>query len=176
MGEFFVLTALGRDRVGIVDEIASVLGKKDCNIEESRMAVLGKEFAVILLASGPRGILETLSSGIDAIRLELGLHVEIRSTEAPGPNSAGRPYIIEAVSLDAPGIMHAVTAILREEKVNIEEISTETTSAPWTGATMFQMKGTVILPPDLNAADLREKLERLEHQRDIDIDFKPVNR
>ncbi len=175
MGDFFVLTAIGRDRVGIVDEIASILGRQGCNIEESRMAVLGREFAVILLASGPDGIIQTLKSS-ENLEEELGLHVEIRSTEAPGAEAAGRPYVIEAVSLDAPGIMHAVTAVLKEARVNIEEISTETASAPWTGATMFQMKGTVILPADLNAAALREKLEKLEHERDIDIVLKPVNR
>ncbi len=175
MSDFFVLTAIGRDRVGIVDELASVLGRQGCNIEESRMAVLGREFAVILLASGPEGILDTLK-GTENLESELGLHIEIRSTEAPGTGAAGRPYLIEAVSLDAPGIMHAVTAVLKETKVNIEEIFTETASAPWTGATMFQMKGTVILPADLNTASLREKLEKLEHERDIDIVLKPVNR
>ena len=176
MAEYFVLTAIGTDRVGIVDELAEILEARGCNIEESRMAVLGKEFAVILLASGPPQAVADLKAETESIRSGIGLHVEIRSTESPGAPAGGRPYRIEAVSLDAPGIMHAVTTILKREGVNIEEISTETSSAPFTGAVMFHIRGVVILPPELHAAALREKLGSLEHERDIDILLEALNR
>jgi len=176
MGDYFVFTAIGTDRVGIVDEIAAILEAENCNIEESRMAVLGTEFSVMLLASGGPGIVQTLEKDLPGIGKKLGLHVQIRPTRAPLESSEGRPYSIEAISLDAPGIMHAVTAVLRKAGTNIEEISTETTSAPWTGATMFQMRGTVIIPREVHVAELRDQLEKLEHQRDIDIVLKPLNR
>lgn len=175
MRSFFVLTALGHDRVGIVDELAEILGSEACNIEESRMAVLGKEFAVILLGSGEPEAAEKLTTRIPALRKELGLQIEIRPTESQQASPEGRPYTIEAVSLDAPGIMHSVTSILKEAGVNIEEISTETSSAPWTGATMFIMRGTLILPAGVNAAELRERLESLEHKQDMDIKLEPVS-
>ena len=47
-----VITALGEDRPGIVDELSSVLSKKQLNIEDSRMSVLGGEFAILMLVSG----------------------------------------------------------------------------------------------------------------------------
>lgn len=173
MKAYFVLTALGHDRVGIVEELTEILGNEECNIEESRMAVLGKEFAVILLASGEAQAVERLTDRLPRLREELGLQIEIRPTESESVIPAGRPYLIEAVSLDAPGIMHSVTAILKESGVNIEEVSTETSSAPWTGATMFIMKGTIILPQGVHAVDLRERLESLEHEQDIDIKLEP---
>ena len=176
MGDYFVFTAIGTDRVGIVDEIAAVLEAENCNIEESRMAVLGTEFSVMLLASGDQGIVQILEKDLPDIGDKLGLHVQIRPTRAPRGSSEGRPYSIEAISLDAPGIMHAVTAVLKRAGANIEEISTETTSAPWTGATMFQMRGTLIVPREIHIAELRDQLENLEHERDIDIVLKPLNR
>ena len=176
MTMYFVLTAIGRDRVGIVDELAEILERQHCNIEESKMAVLGREFAVILLASGRNDDVESLSVGIQEIRDQLGLHAEIRMTGAPDESASGRPYTIEAVSLDAPGILHSVSAILKESGVNIEEISSDTTSAPWTGAVMFHLQGVIILPPELHVVQLREKLAALEHDRDIDIVLTPVGR
>jgi glycine cleavage system transcriptional repressor len=176
MRSYFVLTALGHDRVGIVDELTEILSSESCNIEESRMAVLGKEFAGILLGSGEPEATEKLSTRIPALRNELGLQIEIRPTESQKTSTEGRPYSIEAVSLDAPGIMHSVTAILKETGVNIEEVSTETSSAPWTGATMFIMRGTLILPAGVHAVELRERLEGLEHEQDIDIKLEPQNR
>ena len=176
MRSFFVLTALGHDRVGIVDELAEILGTEGCNIEESRMAALGTEFAVILLGSGEPAAADKLTARVPDLRKELGLQIEIRPTESQRTSPAGRPYAIEAVSLDAPGIMHSVTAILKDSGVNIEEVSTETSSAPWTGATMFIMRGTLILPPGVHAVELRERLESLEHEQDIDIKLEPLNR
>ena len=47
-----VLTALGPDRPGIVDTISKYIFKHNGNIEDSRMTVLGSEFAMIMLISG----------------------------------------------------------------------------------------------------------------------------
>ena len=38
MNDFLVLTAIGKDRPGIVDELSSVLLDSDLNIEDSRMS------------------------------------------------------------------------------------------------------------------------------------------
>ena len=41
MTEQLVITALGEDRPGIVDELSNALTAHDLNIEDSRMGVLG---------------------------------------------------------------------------------------------------------------------------------------
>src|SRR5258708_19915436 len=51
----FWLTAIGRDRPGIVARIARVLLDHGLNIEDSQMRILGGRFALILLLrGGPR--------------------------------------------------------------------------------------------------------------------------
>ena len=52
MNQKLVITALGKDRPGIVDELSSTLFTHQLNIEDSRMSVLGGEFAIQLLVSG----------------------------------------------------------------------------------------------------------------------------
>ena len=47
MSEQLVITALGDDRPGIVDELSNALFRHNLNIEDSRMSVLGGEFAVL---------------------------------------------------------------------------------------------------------------------------------
>jgi glycine cleavage system transcriptional repressor len=59
-----VITALGEDRPGIVDELSNVLGKQQLNIEDSRMSALGGEFAILMLVSGA-------SNSIDAFMDEI---------------------------------------------------------------------------------------------------------
>jgi len=49
---FLVITALGADRPGIVNTITRHVSSYGCNIEDSRLAMLGEEFTFIMLLSG----------------------------------------------------------------------------------------------------------------------------
>jgi glycine cleavage system transcriptional repressor len=172
-GSYAVLTAIGADRVGIVDDLSGLIAARACNIEESRMAVLGGEFAVIMLVSGAQAALDTLSGELAAAGARLGLQVQLKATRGPAPE-AGRPYLLETVSLDTPGIVHTVTAVLRKHGVNIESLETDTAAAPWTGAPMFRMRAHVVVGPSVEIGRLKDDLEHLEAGQDLDVRLRPV--
>ena len=174
MRGFAILTAIGSDRVGIVDDLTTSILEKRCNIEESRMAVLGGEFAVMLLLSGAREDIEALITEAEKIAGELDLHISMKPTVAPKTKPQMRPYLIESVSLDTPGIVHAVTALLHRHGINIESLEADTTSAPWTGAPMFVMRARISIPPEVSLATLREEIETLETEQNLDIRLTPV--
>jgi glycine cleavage system transcriptional repressor len=48
---YLVVTAIGRDKRGTVEKISGVVVEHHANIEESKMARLGGEFAAIMLLS-----------------------------------------------------------------------------------------------------------------------------
>jgi len=172
--DYAVLTAIGTDRVGIVDDISGAVSAGSCNIEESRMAVLGGEFAVIMLVSGAPPAVQALADGLPALGARLGLAMGCRRTNEPRPAASGRPYLLEAVSLDTPGVVHAVTAVLRGHGINIEDLETDTAAAPWTGAPMFRMKAHLVADPSVSLPSLRQDLARLQQDHDLDISLKPV--
>jgi glycine cleavage system transcriptional repressor len=174
MKGFAILTAIGTDRVGIVDDLTTSILDKHCNIEESRMAVLGGEFAVMLLLSGAAENIESLIKETTRLAQELDLHISMKKTVSPKADPHMRPYAIESVSLDTPGIVHSITALLRRNGINIENLETDTTAAPWTGAPMFVMRGRVNIPPEVSLAALREELETLEAEQNLDVRLTPV--
>lgn len=171
---YAVLTAIGPDRVGIVDDVSGAVSTGACNIEESKMAVLGGEFAVIMLVSGEPAGVETLTRSLPGLGDRLGLRIACKPTREPHPAQSGRPYQLEAVSLDTPGIVHALTAVLRAHDINIEDLETDTAAAPWTGAPMFRMKAHLIVAPSVSIARLRDELAKLQEKHDLDIALKPV--
>ena len=171
---FAVLTAIGPDRVGIVDDLAGLVAARGGNLEESKMAILGGEFAAIMLVHLEPAQLEALASSLPGLEKTLGLRLELRKTRAPEPQRGGRPYVLESVSLDTPGIVHSITAILKAHGVNIEELETLTQPAPWTGAPMFHMRARIILGPQIVAAQLKAEFARLEAEKDLDISLKPT--
>jgi len=173
-GEYAILTALGSDRIGIVDDVTTFVDELQCNIEESRMAVLGGDFAVIMLISGSNEALNALEAGQSGLGEKLNLTLQMKRTASPRALSGGRPYLIESVSLDARGIVRAVAAILKSFGVQIEDVETETTQAPWTGSPMFTLRSRVIIPRDASITSIRAALTELADKRDLDITMKPV--
>jgi glycine cleavage system transcriptional repressor len=169
--EYAVVRAIGTDRVGIVEDLSTLIQQTSCNIEESSMAVLGGEFAVMVLVSGaPEAVADLRAYDYGASQVR-DLQVDVIPTQLPETLKKGVAYEIETVSLDSPGIVHAVTALLSREGINIEQLDTDTVPAPFTGAPMFTMNIRVVLEGPRFAFQLKQKLEQLAAQRDLDITF-----
>ena len=98
--------------------------------------------------------------------------MSLKETASPQADPAARPYLLDTTSLDTPGIVHAVTTLLRKHRVNILDLETDTTPAPWTGAPMFHMRARLSVPGPV--AGLREELAELETQTNLDIRLTPV--
>jgi glycine cleavage system transcriptional repressor len=171
---FVVLTAVGPDRVGIVDDLSGAVSRAGGNIEESKMAVLGGEFAVIMLVSGSGPSVAALSQSMPGFGEARGLHVSCQPTHEPRGGEKGRPYLLQAVCLDTPGIVHSVTEVLRRYGINIEDLETETARAPWTGAPMFRLSAHLVIGPSVSVAGLKAEFARLQQEHDLDVVLKPV--
>ncbi|MDA8409097.1 MAG: amino acid-binding protein [Treponema sp.] len=171
---FAVISAIGADRVGIVDELSGLISEAGGNVEESKMAVLGGDFSVMMLISLEQKALESLLSRIGEMEKGLGLKVGITPTKETALRADGRPYSLETVSLDGRGILHAVSAILHHHGVNIEELETSTEGAPLTGAPLFRLRASIVLGAGVHVAALRSELEALENARELDISLTPL--
>jgi glycine cleavage system transcriptional repressor len=171
---YIVISAIGADRVGIVDDLSGIVAEAGGNIEESKMAVLGGEFAVMMLVAMDATATAALEARSPEMEASLGLHIGIKRTGEASRLKGGRPYVVETVSLDGKGIVHAVSAVLRRRGINIEELETRTESAPLTGAPLFRMKAGIVLGSGVSAYDLRRELEELQMRQDIDVNLAPL--
>ncbi len=168
---YAVVRAIGSDRIGIVEELTAVIEKFGCNIKESKMAVLGGEFTIMMLVSGKSDAVNYLFDHTFSAEVFKGFQIDVVKTEWPESSRTGVPYLIETVSLDSPGIVRAVTSLLADEQINIEELETDVSSAPFTGAPMFSMTIRIILSGPKKAMYLEEALHRLGYERDLNIRF-----
>ena len=80
MTQLIVLSAVGTDRPGVVKDISKAILDCGGNIEESRMAALGAEFAVLLLISGNWHTLTKLEKALDDLKEKDGLTITIKKT------------------------------------------------------------------------------------------------
>jgi glycine cleavage system transcriptional repressor len=169
--QYLVLTAVGTDRPGIVAELTECLAERGANVADSRMAVLGGEFALMMLVSGQPEILDTVRSEVGAAADRLGLQTILRDTHAGESGAARRIYTITVDALDYPGIVHGVTEALHAQGGNVLSLETRSYQGAVTGTPLFGMELTAEFDRALDERQLRAALAGLEETTNADIDI-----
>ena len=106
MNSYLVISAIGKDQPGIVNALSMNILNSKCNIEDSRMSVLGGEFAIILLVCGESNDIENLDKSLPQLQDTLGLTITSKHTEKSQPPSDIHLYLANALSIDQPGIVY----------------------------------------------------------------------
>jgi glycine cleavage system transcriptional repressor len=174
--QFLVVTAVGTDRPGIVAELTESVAARGVNVADSRMAVLGGEFALMMLLSGGAEALAEARRDLTSTAERLGLELIVKDTRSPAAHRAGRvrSYEITVHALDHPGIVHAVTDTLRRLGGNVVSLSTSAYQAAVTGAPLFEMNLSADFPAEVTAARLRDALGQVSETANADVEVRPA--
>jgi len=167
-----ILTATGPDEVGLVERISAFISKRNCNIEDSKLAVFYGEFAVIVLISGEKAHLAKVAAEYHEIEAETGLSIAVKTPSMRRADASALPYKLTASCMDHPGIVHQISSLLRSLGVNIESMETKTYSAPISGTPLFQLDAELAIPTRININELRDRLEELQREENIDIELR----
>ena len=168
-----VITITSTDRPGIVRGITEMLLQYGANLEESRMARLGGEFAGIMLVSVDQEKLAGLESALAGLN-DPALQVAYKITvEEEAVRPAGTvPHEILVSGADHEGIVHGIAQHLADRGANIEELSTDVLNAPITGTLLFSMRVVVAVPASIGTHALREDLMRIAEEQGVDVEVK----
>jgi len=169
--EHLILTAIGPDQVGLVEQISAFISRCNCNIEDSKMAVFCGEFAVIVLISGEPVHLARVASEYRDIERQIGLSIAVKTPAIRKISKSLLPYRLTASCMDHPGIVHNISALLKSLGVNIESMETKTYSAPVSGTPLFQLEAELAVPANANLNEIRERLVELQREQNIDIEL-----
>ena len=169
--DHLVITAVGSDRPGIVNRLSTVIVERNCNISDSRMAILGGEFAVILLVNGTVTDIEQLQRTLDQQQQQLGLTIITKPTHGQVRPAERQHYIVEVVTLDQPGVVQRLTGFFAERNINIADLSTASYAAPHTGTAMFELQMRVDIPTGTDLDTLRDQYLNFCEGLDMDTSF-----
>jgi glycine cleavage system transcriptional repressor len=174
MRRWFAMSAIGRDRPGIVADLAELIYDCDCNLEDSRMTILGSEFAVLLLLSGQGPDVERrLSSGCKRLEWEKRLTVFTRPLDAPPPPpgqpARGTPLECVVTGVDKAGIVARVARTIEEQGANITDLHSDLRPEPESGTPMYTMRMRLVVPPEKDVGALRQALERVAAELRVDL-------
>jgi glycine cleavage system transcriptional repressor len=170
--EMFI-TAVGRDRPGVVAAITGSLAELDANLEDTSMTILGGRFAMVLLVVVPD---EVDATAIDdalaepARSLHLDVSVHRAESSVAGDDDRSERWTLSIYGVDHPGIVHGVAAALADLDVNILDMRTRVVGPE--DRPVYVMALDVLVPPGGGA--LGERLEAVAAELGVECSLHPV--
>ena len=158
-----IITAIGIDKPGLVDQISSIINDNDGNIENSKMVKIENQFAMIIDFY--------CSKNLDTIKTKLGniegLEITYKPVEMSKEHNKINQYLISGA--DNQGIIKKVSSFLSKNNINIIELNTFVQLAPITGSPLFNMEITISYNDNHNIDKIYSKLSKLCENLNLDI-------
>lgn len=174
---FFAISAIGKDRPGIVADITEMVYECGCNLEDSSMTILRGYFALLLLLSShDDDIEERLSVRCKRLEWEKKLTIFFAPiTEAESSLKATDQrvaYELKTTGLDKAGIVYKISRLLAGHGINVTDLCTKVAPSPQSGTPLYTMKIHMKVPPEIDESVLREALTGLEEELSLEITIK----
>ncbi|MEE9343333.1 MAG: ACT domain-containing protein [Gammaproteobacteria bacterium] len=169
-----VITAIGEDQPGLVDQLSKNILEYSCNIADSRMMVLGGEFAILILVEGSWNAIAKLEDHLAATDNSLDLQITVKRTATRKRPANSLPYSVDVIALDHPGIVHELARFFSHRTINIHDLSTSSYAAAHTGSPMFSVHIMLDIPEDVHIAGLREEFQAYCDQLNLDACIEPA--
>jgi len=170
MQSTLVMTVIGEDRPGLVEQVAARIAGHGGNWLESRMSRLGGQFAGILRVQVPSEHESKLTASLSELGGK-GLTVVILADTTGAASAKAELRALEIIGQDRPGIVQQITRALAQHGVNVEELETECVSAAMSGETLFKAKAKVMVPSSTNIAALKAELEKIAADLIVEVAF-----
>ncbi len=166
-----VLTVIGDDRSGLVEALSGVVAAHGGNWDRSQMARLGGKFAGIVMITVPDLSASTFLADLEPLELDGLLDITVETAHPDQTSGPSKGLLLDLVGLDRPGIVHDVSHALASQQVSIEELQTETASAPMSGGMLFRASARLRAPATTSIDELRSVLDDLASELFIDVDL-----
>jgi glycine cleavage system transcriptional repressor len=168
----FAITAIGRDRPGIVAAVSGALYELGGNIEDSRMAILGGHFAVMLIVEVPAEVAaSTLEERLTEVGDELGLDAITVSGVKAAAAVDEATHVVSVYGADHPGIVNAVTSTLAEQGANITDLQTRVSGAAEQHVYVMLIE---IGLGESDAETLSSALDATAEQAEVDVTLREI--
>ena len=139
MQSSYIVSFIGDDRPGLVEQLSQVIERHGGNWHESRLSQLGGKFAGLVLVS-------LLAEGAAALEADLkalsstGLSVRVTPSGESPATVGGRDITLRVVGPDRLGIVREISSALAQRAVNVVEMDSQVSSAPMSAEMLFSAR------------------------------------
>ncbi len=166
-----VFTFVGTDKPGLVEQLAQTVSQHGGNWLESRMSELAGQFAGIVEVAVSQAQQPALRAALSALSgKDLTIVVALAEQRGVEPDDC-RYLRLSIIGNDRPGIVREIATALAVRRINVREMETTISSAPMSGAPMFEAMVSIQVPRALDLAELNSQLDVVANALTLDIDL-----
>ncbi|ATC95926.1 glycine cleavage system protein R [Pseudoalteromonas tunicata] len=161
-----VLTLIGEDKPGLVEQLSAIILQHNGNWLASNLSHLCGHFAGILQVEVPESHHQDLTNALHSFD-QLEIKIEEGSHQAPDTTNHLN-FVI--TGNDRPGIVQELSSIIRHKGASIVHFTSKQQSAPNWGVPLFNAVATVELPKGMDKNEVVLALESLTSDVIVDIE------
>lgn len=161
-----VLTLIGKDKAGLVEQLATIVSEHHGNWTASNLSHLAGFFAGILQIEVAAEHAETLTAALQQMP-ELDIHIHHGENTQLDEHKLLK-FVI--TGNDRPGIVRELSSVIKHKGTNIVHFESSKQSAPNWGVPLFTAIATVELPEDLNKEEVIYALEAIATDVVVDVE------
>ncbi len=170
MESSYVITFIGDDRPGLVEQVSSVIENNQGSWHESRLSQLGGKFAGIVLVSLPSESGESLEADLKALSSS-GLSVRVTPSSSILEHGNYREITLTVMGPDRLGIVREISRALAERRINVVEMDSHVGSAAMSAEMIFKARIDAQIPQDTDMDDLHDTLDEIANHMTLEIDM-----
>ncbi|MBW3694393.1 glycine cleavage system protein R [Vibrio sp. T187] len=163
MTQHLVITAVGTDRPGICNEVVQLVTQSGCNIVDSRIALFGEEFTLIMLLSGKANSITRVETTLPLLGQAHDL-ITIMKRTSPH-TQLDNSYTLEVFveSDDKVGLTEKFTQFFADRDIGLASLSAQTInkSKVQLDNDQFHISITASVHSDCNLMQLQEEFNSL---------------
>jgi len=163
-----VLTVIGPDKPGLVEQLSNTILQHQGNWLESGLSRLSGKFAGILLVEVPSQQVNDLKLALHALE-SFGLKVTAETSDEQERHDPLKPLTLELIGHDKPGIVREISQALATRHINVENFTTNLVSGSMSAELLFKAEAQLLTPEDLSLDDLQTALEAIASDLMVDI-------
>jgi len=170
MASSYIVTFIGDDRPGLVEQLSRVIENNGGNWHESRLSQLGGKFAGLIRVSLPADQGLTLETDLSALATS-GLSVRVTPSGEKRSSVPGRNITLTVLGPDRPGIVREISRALAQREINVLEMHSQVISAPMSAEMIFSAHIDAWIPETTDMDDLADTLDEIANQMTLEIDL-----
>ncbi|MGL4476472.1 MAG: glycine cleavage system protein R [Shewanella sp.] len=170
MTNYLVVTAMGADRPGLVSKLSRLAADCDCDIIDSRMALFGNEFTLIMMMAGSWGAITKIESSLPELSVQLDLLTIMKRTSKHIPQNYVSRIEVNFQGKDERGSIKRITEFLAERGLDIASLRSCSDSD--TGNVTQKMSLAINIPEKVELDKLESQLQLLAQEMSLTLTIK----
>ncbi|KGY11835.1 glycine cleavage system protein R [Vibrio tubiashii] len=163
MTQHLVITAVGTDRPGVCNQVVHLVTQSGCNIVDSRIALFGNEFTLIMLLTGNNAAITRVETTLPLLGQEHDLITIMKRTSSHSYIDNAYTLEVFVESDDKPGLTEKFTNFFAEKNIGLSSLSAQTINKDKIDAEQdqFHIAISASVDSDCNLMQLQEEFDAI---------------